>query len=220
MPRGSRYTWELSPSSEEKRQERLLFEFILYLTETKTGPLPKKALTPVFTTTPVSFSHRVVSLGNRHFLLYRSLFRSLLEKHSRFPSSPLELDHAISEIFYQLGEHSRNKISPSPDFLLIEKGISYLENDTCFEKSICQLAKESNVSVRYFEKLFKRYAGVSPKEYADARRIYWIKILLGQQGIPLKEIAHRLSFADSAYLCRFFKNKTGMTPSEYRSRYC
>ena len=70
--------------------------------------------------------------------------------------------------------------------------------------------------MRYFEKLFKQYAGVSPKEYMDARRISMIKILLGEGELSLEQIAQRLSFCDSGHLCRFFKQKTGLTPKQYR----
>lgn len=37
--------------------------------------------------------------------------------------------------------------------------------------------------------------------------------------ITLEEIAEQIGFCDSGYLCRFFKQKTGMTPKQYRKIY-
>ena len=45
------------------------------------------------------------------------------------------------------------------------------------------------------------------------------KLLLGQTGLSVKEIAYRLAFREPAHFHTFFRKNTRQTPSEYR-RYC
>ena len=44
------------------------------------------------------------------------------------------------------------------------------------------------------------------------------KVLLGQPGLPISEIAYRLSFDDLSYFARFFKKHTGLNPTDYRQQ--
>ena len=41
-------------------------------------------------------------------------------------------------------------------------------------------------------------------------------MLLQDKNTTLEEIAEKMGYCDSAYLCRIFKKKAGMTPGEYR----
>ena len=76
-----------------------------------------------------------------------------------------------------------------------------------------------NISIGYYEKLFRSFAGVPPTKYRNIHRINSIKTLLHDDRITLNTISEKMGFCDSGYLCRFFKQKTGMTPNEYRRIY-
>lgn len=214
MPKGSRYTWDILPAS-TGLQQRILFEFNLESVDISHCQTVKKAISPMPTGERLYFSDHVVAVSTDHASAYQSLFEKLHSQFTNPDQQPLEIYLTIHEIFAQIGKERQSE-KRRVDFKAIEKGISYLETTEQFELQVSDLAKMCNVSPRYFEKLFKAYAGVTPKEYLDARRISLIKILLGKNELSLEQIATGLSFCDTGHLCRFFKHKTGLTPTEYK----
>ena len=102
---------------------------------------------------------------------------------------------------------------------IIKPSLKYLTDDSPAEKSIKEIAGLCNVSIGYFEKLFRQYAGVSPVEYRNLHKINNIKMYLQNTELTLDEICEKIGYCDSGYLCRIFKKKTGMSPKEYRRLY-
>ena len=84
------------------------------------------------------------------------------------------------------------------------------------EKSVDEIAQMCNVSVNYFERLFKEYSGMTPTKYRIAGKVSRAKLILETSSLSIEEIAEELNFSDSAYFCRCFKSNVGMTPSQYR----
>ena len=73
-----------------------------------------------------------------------------------------------------------------------------------------------NVSVNYFERLFKEYSGMTPTKYRITGKVNRAKLMLETSSLSIEEISEELNFSDSAYFCRCFKGTVGMTPSQYR----
>ncbi|MBE6738996.1 MAG: helix-turn-helix domain-containing protein [Ruminococcaceae bacterium] len=218
MPKGSLYTWDVLPAATTGENERILFEFTLNESLVKRSNTIKRAISTAECGETIHFSDHVVTVSDNHSSGYKILFEKLLDKFTKVDQNPLEIYSTIYEIFSFIANDYSNDKRKS-DFKIIEKSINYLENDCEFKLNMRDLADMDNVSLRYFEKLFKEYSGVSPKEYMDSRRISYIKILLCENNMTLDEIAQRLSFYDSGHLCRFFKQKTGLTPTEYKKLY-
>ena len=214
MPKGSRYAWDILPAA-NGLQQRILFEFNLKRVDIARCQTVKKAITTIPTGERLCFSDHVVVASCNNTANYQNLFEKLHRQFADPDQQPLEIYLTIHEIFAQIGMERKSERRRA-DFKAIEKGISYLETTEQFDLQVSDLAKMCSVSLRYFEKLFKAYAGVSPKEYLDARRISLIKILLGKNELSLEQIATGLSFCDVGHLCRFFKQKTGLTPTQYK----
>jgi AraC-like DNA-binding protein len=79
-------------------------------------------------------------------------------------------------------------------------------------------ADQLQVGYSWFRKAFKAYTGLSPGQYFIQLKIERAKSLLGDPAISTKWIANDLRFESYFYFCRLFKNRTGMTPLEYRKR--
>ncbi len=69
----------------------------------------------------------------------------------------------------------------------------------------------------YLSQITKHFMNDSPKGLIDRQVILEMKALLGYSQLSVKEIAKRLNFEDTSYMCRFFKRRTGMSFSEYRN---
>ncbi|MBQ0093131.1 MAG: AraC family transcriptional regulator, partial [Bacteroidales bacterium] len=64
----------------------------------------------------------------------------------------------------------------------------------------------------------KESSGQSVKSIIDNAVITEIKVLLRHSDLSVSQIADRLDFPGSSFLCKFFKAKTGITPLQYRRR--
>lgn len=77
------------------------------------------------------------------------------------------------------------------------------------------LAKAVGISAAHFQKLFKRATGVSPREYAETRRLAKVKALL-KQGEPVASALYGAGYGSSRGLYESAHATLGMTPATYR----
>jgi AraC-like DNA-binding protein len=80
------------------------------------------------------------------------------------------------------------------------------------------MAQKHNVSYSYFRKMFKKYTGVSPRQYHLQLQIMRAKELLISSDKSIKEISYELGFQSIFYFSNMFKKKEGTTPSAYRNK--
>jgi AraC-like DNA-binding protein len=78
------------------------------------------------------------------------------------------------------------------------------------------IATELNMGYPKFRQEFKRYAGLSPKQYHIQLRISKAKSLLTNTELNINEIASTMSFESPYYFMRYFKQRTQMSPTEWR----
>lgn len=81
-----------------------------------------------------------------------------------------------------------------------------------------QVAEELHVGYSLFRKAFKKHTGVAPGQYLIGLKIEMAKQLLADPNKLIKEIAYELNMDSPLYFCKLFKEKTGVTPVEYRKR--
>lgn len=74
------------------------------------------------------------------------------------------------------------------------------------------------MSVSGFYHKFKRVIGVSPKKYFTNLKIDHAKELITFTNLSIKEIATKYGFENSLYFSRIFKQTTGLSPSDYRTK--
>lgn len=73
------------------------------------------------------------------------------------------------------------------------------------------------ITPKYLSIITKESTGTSAKELIDKFAITELKLQLRSAATPLKEIANQLDYPCEAFLCKYFKKHTGMTPSHYRN---
>ena len=82
--------------------------------------------------------------------------------------------------------------------------------------SLDQVAAAAGVSTRQFQKVFKQYAGVSPKHFQRVARLESIvRRLLVEQRQQYLDLALDYGFYDQAHFIKDFKRFAGDTPSRY-----
>ncbi len=218
VPKYSRYVWEDSPPFEDNKLEKLLFEFTLNFVGTSRGEADEVILSSS-TNEHISFGKKIMVVSTENTRLYEKCFEKLIDAFQNKNNSLIALLSVAYDFFDILSNQCSLKAKSVVDFRTIEKGIRYMEQNPCPEKSIKEISDMCGVCVGHFERLFKNYSGVSPSQYINTNKILYIKKLLQNKNLSLVEIAEKMKYCDSGYLCRFFLKKTGMTPTEYRNFY-
>ena len=83
-----------------------------------------------------------------------------------------------------------------------------------------ELAGSLGISYDYFRHIFKQQMGMAPYQYHLQLRINRAKELLHGTNMTTKDIAFALQFEAPYHFSRLFKQKTGMTPTEWRQGTC
>ena len=78
-------------------------------------------------------------------------------------------------------------------------------------------ARLFNLSPKYFSTLIKQETGSSAGELIDRYLVLQAKsILQRRRDLSIQQVAYQLGFTEQASFSRFFKNKTGQSPKEFR----
>ena len=95
----------------------------------------------------------------------------------------------------------------------------YIERNYRQEMSMTQIAEEVGLTVSYMSTLFKRAVGQTYKDYVIDYRLEKAKQKLRQTTESIRDIASSVGYDNAHYFSKLFKEKVGMTPSEYRNKY-
>jgi transcriptional regulator GlxA family with amidase domain len=85
--------------------------------------------------------------------------------------------------------------------------------------SAASLALRAGMSVRNFDRLFKRETGTTPGDYVESARVEAARMLLEDGNASLKEVAAKCGFSDQSGLRRAFVRRLDVTPAEYRQTF-
>ena len=146
--------------------------------------------------------------------LAAEMLREAVEAYEASVQSPAAVKAAVYKVLAFLGKETLGAYNRK--FQSIAPGIQMLEENVLGSMSIKKIAAACGVSCGCFNKLFRQYSGQSPLQYRIELKMNMAKNMLSDSSVPICDVSEALGFTNCAYFCRFFKKKTGMTPSEYR----
>lgn len=124
----------------------------------------------------------------------------------------------LYEFFSVIYEEQELKPEKSREFY-VSQAIDYLRRNYSRPAiSIAQLAAYIGIDRKYLTALFQESTGKSPKEFLNMIRLNSAIHLLEHSDLPLTAVAESSGFSDPLYFSRFFKQKTGAAPREFRRR--
>lgn len=88
------------------------------------------------------------------------------------------------------------------------------------ELRLDEIAKALAVSNRTLNRRFKQLTGDSPVQHIQKLRIERGKYLLETSNLPTGEVMRRVGYRDESSFGMVFKRYTGLTPGQYRSKFC
>ena len=98
----------------------------------------------------------------------------------------------------------------------IEKAIVYLKENFKEQPDLDEVAGQVYLSPFHFQRLFKEWAGVSPKKFLQFLSVEYAKGLL-KQNLPLSEVSFETGLSGTSRLHDLFIGIEGMTPGEYKN---
>ncbi len=99
---------------------------------------------------------------------------------------------------------------------IIKKVCSYLNEHFNENFSLDDASSLAGVSPFYLSKLFKEETGETFVNYVTDKRLNKAKQLLSETDFSIKEITAQTGYNDQNYFSRLFKNKFGVTPTDFR----
>lgn len=102
------------------------------------------------------------------------------------------------------------------DYERIEKAIAYIKQNFKEQPDLDKVAKQVYLSPFHFQRLFKDWAGVSPKKFQQFISVEYAKGLLKQK-LSLSEVSFETGLSGTSRLHDLFIGIEGMTPGEYKS---
>jgi AraC-like DNA-binding protein len=102
------------------------------------------------------------------------------------------------------------------DYDRIAKAILYLRDHFKQQPALEEVARQVYVSPFHFQRLFKRWAGVSPKKFLQYISVQYAKELLNHNASVL-DATYEAGFSGTGRLHDLFITLEGMTPGEYKN---
>src|SRR5258708_15200086 len=126
------------------------------------------------------------------------------------PVSP-SVQHEVSQTVSQEAQTSGD------DYSRIERAIRFLEANFRAQPSLNEAAKSVGLSEYHFQRLFRSWAGISPKRFLQFLTAGHAKELLAQSRSVL-DTAYESGLSGPGRLHDLFVNVEAMTPGEFKSK--
>ena len=180
--------------------------------------------------TPFSSEGRPCLSGRRlppevHLVGDTPFFRATLEKIVRLQHSATgkmfqvgQVEHLFAALVLELLDRANGQSEGvwQPHRLALEKQAARIYSQPGETPSIRTLARELSLSPDHYAKLFRRVAGISPRELVQRARIDRARQLLHGSDMTISEIAEQVGYSDVFQFSRLFKQRTGKSPSHWR----
>lgn len=106
----------------------------------------------------------------------------------------------------------------STDYERIASAISFIRTHVNDQPSLADVAAQVHLSESHFQRLFCRWAGVTPKRYLQALTLSRAKRMLLTKDISSLNVSYELGLSSGSRLYDHFVQIEAVTPSEYRNK--
>jgi AraC family transcriptional regulator of adaptative response/methylated-DNA-[protein]-cysteine methyltransferase len=103
------------------------------------------------------------------------------------------------------------------DYRRIEKAILFLDKNFRKQPDLKKIAQTVHLSEYHFQRLFKRWAGISPKRFLQLLTVEYAKQVMDDSA-SLLDVADKIGLSGTGRLHDLFVNSEAATPGEFRTR--
>lgn len=130
--------------------------------------------------------------------------------------------HFVSALVESLGESLRTAkvfsehISGKVGDARVQKSLALIDTSLS-SLTLAEVARESGLSLRNFNRLFLGETGLTPRDYVILRRVERAKSLLKESRLTVTDIALEVGYQSLSKFIATFKRVTGRLPSDFRA---
>lgn len=126
------------------------------------------------------------------------------------------LIYDLSDVIFRIQQ--RQQLPGSRLDAIFSEFIRLVERNFKQERRVSWYSQKMSISPKYLSEAVKQVSHKTPNEWIDNYVILEIRVLLKNTTKSIKEIAQELSFANQSFLGKYFKERVGQSPSEYRRK--
>lgn len=134
-------------------------------------------------------------------------------------SNIAKIDAVMRQVEFQYAEEVAKIRSKQQKNQLVERVKNYIFQNLHTELTINAISKQMGVNVSYLSSLFHKVEGITIQLYIRNEKIRMAEKMLRYSEHDVGDIANYLSFSSQSYFGRVFKERTGMTPANYRKQF-
>ncbi|MFT3827821.1 MAG: helix-turn-helix domain-containing protein [Chitinophagaceae bacterium] len=126
------------------------------------------------------------------------------------------LAYDVASIYQRNTEATQNRFTRKEE--LTVRFLKLLAVHFKIQRSVQFYANALYLTSRHLSEVVKETTGKTAGEVIDEAVIMEAKVLLGDPQYNIGQITQLLNFSNQSFFTKFFKNKTGLTPTEYREQ--
>jgi len=138
------------------------------------------------------------------------------EARTQRPLYQMKACAAILSLIAEVLTRERRREQPSYYEKVVAQAKCLMESNVYSAINLPNISEQLGISTSRLNEIFKTYTSMTPYQYYIHIKIHKAETLLEQEDIPVKEAAFRMGFEDQYYFSRLFKNKTGVSPSDWK----
>lgn len=146
-----------------------------------------------------------------------NLFRELLHIVNTEGTPDYAKDFSCGSIIAHLA--AIGKVSENASTSAFSKISEWVRMNIRQDMKVQEIATIFGYNKTYISRLFKRYSGLTLKDYINRERIKCAKELLLTTEESIKDIAFDMGFGDENLFVKFFKYHEKMSPTKFRNMY-
>lgn len=129
--------------------------------------------------------------------------------------------HTITFIMETLRVISKeNVIKEDKTTNTINRAVEYISLNASATLGVSNVADYLGISTKQFTRIFNKHMGISPGKYIKNCRISRISDFLLFSDLSITDIVESMEYPDYASLVNAFKRAKGITPIQYKNKYC
>jgi AraC family transcriptional regulator of adaptative response/methylated-DNA-[protein]-cysteine methyltransferase len=105
----------------------------------------------------------------------------------------------------------------NPQVEMVRRVCRYIEANLDHPLTLAEMSAEVDLHEHHVQRTFKRITGITPRQYADARRLDRVKAEL-REGQAVTSAIYEAGYGSSSRLYERAASQLGMTPATYRKR--
>ncbi len=140
-------------------------------------------------------------------------------KHNTSSTTDQFLLESLLYSFFSILARDMEIVAPSKsggDNLYIRRAVEYIHNNYSNAIHVSDIAAYVCIDRSYLYTLFRKSLGISPQDYLANYRISCAGELLTITSLPVSGVALSCGYQDPLVFSKAFKQRMGMTPSQYR----